>query len=174
MSTSDIIESIKFNLKQLTRVDLGYPLGDNVVRPASDADSKIKLEEPFAKWLAELYSVCDGLSLPDVHVGYFVKPAAKIKVPHRSTEPETLLLSGSELRVLPFGSTGGGDLFAVEATEGSVFILPPGPVKNGVYDGRGTKARKLTESISQFLELLLSDITAFVKSENQHVFLTKR
>ncbi len=56
---------------------LGYPFGENVVfPPAPLADMEMSLEHAELgdhPALREFYSASNGLSLPDVHVGYFLE-----------------------------------------------------------------------------------------------------
>ena len=153
--------------------DFGYPLGENVVR---DADRLDGLPEAFtskdgSQWLASLYLACDGLSLPDVHSGYFVKPLAKVISFNLASEPNTIV-GMHEVAVLPFGSTGGGDLFVVECESGRVLLLSPGPMCNGRYDGLRGSVEVIAATVSQFLERLLRDVQAFIENDQEHSYIS--
>jgi hypothetical protein len=160
-------------LHELTAIDFGYPLGENTIIPprlgATDALAKTGLTK--VRGLLDLYSACDGISMPDVHTGYFIKPLRKVLEYDPASEPRTVLLE-TEIQVLPIGSTGGGDLFVVERESGRVLILPPGPLHEGRYDGRHTKVRVIAEDISRFLDRLLDDAAAFVRDERGHQYLS--
>lgn len=80
MNTSEAIDQIRAQLPDLYAIDFGYPLGDNVVR---DANRQNGFPDAFvskrgANWLASLYLACDGLSLPDVHTGYFLESLERL------------------------------------------------------------------------------------------------
>jgi hypothetical protein len=173
MSISHQLERLKSMLEELVSIDLGYPQSENRIFPpqshdAQNALAKARLSE--FKELVEFYSACDGLSLPDIHNGYFIKTLGKLLAPD-SSEPNTVLLE-SETTVIPFGSTGGGDLFVMEKTNGSVQFLPPSSLEEGHYDGRLVSARLVADSFSHFLEKLLTDVQAFVNGEEKHQYLT--
>jgi hypothetical protein len=174
MSLNTIFEQMTALLDELAKIDFGYPLGENVVRLRKNPiDSSAALEtngECGARWLSELYAVCDGLSFPDVHVGYFIKPLQRVIAYDRSSEPDKVFL-GREIRVVPIGSTGGGSLFVVECESGNVLLLPPGLMKEGRYDATNTKTRVVAPGLVAFLELLLADLRAFVNDDSKHAYI---
>jgi len=169
-----VIQEMEKLLRELARLDLGYPIGVNLVRPAALPDavtlSLSQVSECAVKWLEPLYLKCNGLSFPDVHIGYFIKTMQKIALFDRSSEPDTVLLD-RRIGVLPFGSTGGGDLFVVDCESGGILLLPPGPLKAGLYDARKANVRKIAGSISEFMELLLNDLMAFVNGDVNHIYI---
>jgi len=172
MTPSEAIGHIKAKLPDLYRIDFGYPLGDNVVR---DAGRSHGLSEAFmstkgAKWLASLYLACDGLSLPDVHSGYFLKPLERVLSFSRSSEPDTIV-GEQEVAVLPFGSTGDGSLFVVDCERGAVLLLSPGPLREGRYDGPNGKVKEVAVTVPQFAERLYRDVEAFIDNNQQHSYL---
>lgn len=154
-------------LAQLGQLDLGFPQGDNVVRPAPSlealdllvAQAYIERSSPLVAFLQE----CNGLSFPDVHVGYFIHSVEQMLHGFRSGEPRQV--SGNEpLTVLVFGSDGGGGRFALQVQGGcAVFYLPVGAVRDGVFDGKHTAIRRLAPDFPEFLRLLLADLRAFVE-----------
>ena len=154
------------SLVQLRAVDLGYPQGQNMVRPPASSESvdMLRRETPLFgdAGLYHLYEVCDGVTLPDVHNGYFIHAVALIARGVASGEPRALSQpgAGSE-EVLVFGSDGGGGRFAVRRNPlGEVVHLASfGEVRNGVYDGR---VRTLAPSVESFLERLHADLDAFI------------
>ncbi len=120
--------------------------------------------------LRALYACCDGVSLPDVHVGYFVKSVTNLGVVNRSSEP--LELAGSFAgKVLSIGSTGGGGLFVLRRLSGEVLHLAPGPLHNGVYNGFRGKVKRVSASLFGFLDCLMADLKAFVEADTSHSFI---
>ena len=175
MRPTEIIEQMKEELVELAKIDFGYPLGENVVHAADRPDGLPPVFSSIdgSRWLASLYCACDGLSFPDIHNGYFLKPLWRVISFDRSSEPDIVVLD-REIRVLPFGSMGDGSLFVVQCEQGGVMLLPPGSLNDGRYDGRGTKVSEVATTVPHFLELLLADLTAFVNDDNQHTYLGER
>lgn len=174
MLIKDSIAELRRLRDELMEIDFGYPLGDNEV--ASPGEGKVSAavfdrmaNEAARKQLASIYAQCDGFSLPDVHVGYFLKPAAELESYDRDSEPDTLLLNGAR-GVLPLGSTGGGDLFVIDGQTGKVLLLPPGPLQDGLYDASGLAVREVAASLEHFIERLLLDVRAFVH-DTEHNYL---
>ena len=120
-----------------------------------------------------LYTACDGLSFPDVHNGYFIKPLDRLIHTDLASEPNKVL-SDDIIDVFSFGSTGNGSLFVVDSRRGSVLLLPPGPMTDGLYDGRRLAVRRAAAIVPLFVERLLEDLTAFVKGDTQHERLASR
>ena len=173
MKANEILGQMTHFLDELKTIDFGYPLGDNSIRVVKRTDQFMATLSQggvcAVKWLHDLYSVCDGLNLPDIHVGYFLKPLNRVVAFERSSEPDTVLLD-CEIHVLPIGSTGGG-LFVVDCDKGCVLLLSPGLLVNGRYDGRNSKVTVIATSVIHFLELLLGDLKAFVNDDSSHTYL---
>jgi hypothetical protein len=172
MTLSESIDCIKANLPRLYEIDFGYPLGDNIVRAPNSAT---ELPEAFTskrgtKWLAPLYLACDGLSLPDVRSGYFLKPLSKVTSYDISSEPGTIV-GEQEIAVLPFGSTGNGSILVVVCETGRVLLLSPGPMREGRYDGTNGKVKDVAASVSEFVERLSKDLQAFLNDEHHHNYI---
>lgn len=160
------LSAMKHLLAEMKAIDFGYPLGDNVV--ASPQDPVIAKERLAAiggdavAAFQSFYACCDGLSLPDVRNGYFIKSIAKLGVSRPDSDPKEVIgeFAGA---VLAFGSMGNGGLFVVRRIESDVLYLPPGPLHDGVYDGRQTQVKRLAPDLNTFLGLLLDDVKAFVR-----------
>ncbi len=119
--------------------------------------------QDVARWLYELYSVCDGMSLPDVHFGYFIDPLQRVLNRDQPTDPQIVILE-KEIKVLPIGSTGGGDHFVLDRHSGEVIFLPHGSLNAGRYDGRTVRVITVAHSTSHSsVELLTRDVEAFCK-----------
>ncbi len=174
MTIESSMQKMKARLSELSKIDVGYPLGENVVREASRSSGlpTAFLSMNGSKWLCTLYSVCDGLSFPDVHVGYFVKPLERVMSCDRQSEPDTVILD-REISVLPFGSTGGGSLFVVGCERGDVMLLPPALLSGGRYHGKEGVVIEVAATVPLFFERLLADLTAFVNDEQHHNYIAK-
>jgi hypothetical protein len=172
MTLSESLDFIKAMLPELYAIDFGYPLGDNIVRETNRPNG---LPEDFttkrgANWLASLYLACDGLSLPDVRSGYFLKPLAKVVSYDLTSEPDTV--TGEEdIAVLPFGSTGDGSLFVVDCETGRVLQLSPGLMRGGRYNGLEGKVKHIAASVPEFAERLCGDLQAFINDDQQHNYM---
>jgi hypothetical protein len=112
MDLASWINELRVLLEELKEKNLGYPHGDNYVRPPGE---KAVLQELLAKTglnessqIATFYRTCDGLSLPDVWNGYFIHPTRFTL----NLERGPLSVSGPlACQILVFGSDGGGGLF---------------------------------------------------------------
>jgi hypothetical protein len=167
------VSAVKRLIDELYRVELGYPLGTNAIfepqsRTIVDGTLRSVGLDSVAS-MTEFYSCCDGISLPDVHVGYFLKSLSQLANARTKSEPTHIAgqLGGN---VRTFGSTGGGGLFVIRKAEWDILYLPPGPLRDGVYDNTRPRARILAPSFSVFLDLVLADIAAFVKGIPSHRF----
>lgn len=159
--------SLQELLSELTTQDFGYPLGVNEIFPPEAETSGLP------EGLRALYAVCDGLSLPDVHAGYFVDRAARVKSNASRGEPTTV----SDLpqkHVVVFGSDGGGGRFAIEQENGVVLYLPAGGVvKDGVFiQDPQVHVRRVAHSMLEFLYRLSDDVEAFSAQREGHRYLT--
>jgi hypothetical protein len=175
MSITQKLLRLAVILDELALIDLGYPPSENTISPPRAEAVAILTEAGLSgiDGLSDLYSACDGISMPDVHTGYFIKSLRRVLEYDPSSEPLTILLE-DVIPILPFGSTGGGSLFVVERQGGRVLYLPPGPLHEGRYDGRQTNVRPVAENISRFLDLLIDDAEAFVRDERGHRYLADR
>ena len=152
-------------LDEMNDIDFGYPFGANLIRPPKPSgvvqETLVAIGLQSDTPLGEFYSHCDGISLPDVHSGYFIEPLARVamSLPDISPNEITGPFAG---KALAFGSTGGGGHFVLRLAENDVLYLPPGALHNGVYDGAQSKVKYLAPDFHAFLRLLLEDIKAFV------------
>jgi hypothetical protein len=139
----------------------GYPPDRNVVEVASggiSTDQASVLPESLGK----LYTHFAELSLPDVHVGYFVHPLAKTLAGLDGSLP-TEVRGIETFSIVTFGSDGGGSLFAVKSPEGApVYLLPPGEVRDGVYIDNESRARVVASTVPEFLKRLGGMIESYL------------
>ena len=122
--------------------------------------------------LRELYGACDGLSAPDVHVGYFIDPASRVASAVQRGEP-VLVAGVRSYPVHVFGSDGGGGRFAVGLEDAAVYYLP----SSGAVDERkfiensASPVRRIAASVDDFLRRLRDDVHAFVQGDDAHEYL---
>jgi hypothetical protein len=174
MAVPDWIGEVTHYLGELRNIDLGYPLGSNVVLPPQEPSfvQAALLEVGLERFpdVAAFYSQCDGISWPDVHVGYFLKPIDRVVDFNPESEPRLVTGAFSD-NVITLGSTGGGGLFVLRLVSGGVLYLPPGRLHAGVYDGAAAEVREVSAGFSQFLKVLLEDLVAFVRDSSGHQFI---
>lgn len=156
-------------LEELRDIDLGYPQDENVLGAAGDPAALAEFVsraglDPRAP-LVNFYRACSGVSLPDVHVGYFIHEPGLVLRGLEGGEPRRL--TGPYAReVLVFGTDGGGGRFALGADgDGEVLYLGEGAVHDAVFDGEYGQVQTLAPDLNTFLQRLLEDVEAFVDGE---------
>lgn len=159
--------SLRKLLRESTAQDFGYPLGVNEIHPPAAETSGLP------GGLCALYAVCDGLSLPDVHAGYFIDNADRVKSGASRGEPTTVS-EFPQTHVVVFGSDGGGGRFALEQEAGVVLYLPPGGmVKDCAFiQDPQVHVRRIADSMLEFLYRLRDDVEAFSTQREGHRYLT--
>ncbi len=168
------IKNVQDLLGRLKDLDFGYPLGVNdVLAPQQSSVVEHGLRVAHASDLEDLrafYTSCDGVSLPDVHVGYFIKSVTKLGIADPSSEPVEITGEFAG-KVLSFGSTGCGGLFVLSRLTSDVLHLAPGPLDDGIYDGSRGRVKYISASFFGFLDCLIADIQAFVENQRSHSFI---
>lgn len=162
-------------LEELRGIDLGYPQDENVLgaagNPAALAEFVSGAGLNPRSPLAAFYDACSGVSLPDVHVGYFIHEPGLVLRGLEGGEPRRL--TGPYAReILVFGTDGGGGRFALGADgDGEVLYLGDGAVHDAVFDGVYGQVRTLAPDLRAFLNRLLADVEAFVRGEEGWEYL---
>lgn len=141
--------------------NFGYLPGENGVTPVSGPlPGEV---EQFPAPLAEFYRHVAEVSLPDVHIGYFVA-MAQVVVDGRDGRLPVRIEGVESIDVVCFGSDGGGTHFALGLPDGApVYRMPPSAVdRAGVYDNRDSRVRVLAAALPEILtglhDLLASGI----------------
>jgi hypothetical protein len=162
----DWVATLRTAVAQLTNQDFGYPLDTNEVLPAVASQSGVPTD------LEPLYAVSDGVSLPDVYVGYFIDTASRVAAAAARGDP-TRVEGGKPMNVHVFGRDGGGGRFALCTDDGSVQYLPAsGAVREGVFQERSAAVpRRLADTLIEFLWMLVGDVEAFVHDRKDHKYL---
>jgi hypothetical protein len=167
ISLKEWLETVRADLAELARQDFDYPLGTNEVRePSSTRPTAVPSQ------LDELYRAFDGLSLPDVHVGYFIDTASRVASAPQRGEP-VFVAGVPDLSVHVFGSDGGGGRFAIGVNDGAVYYLPSsGAVRQGRFiEDSASGVRRIAANVSDFLSRLREDIHAFVQGDSEHEYM---
>jgi hypothetical protein len=160
-------ERVSVALAAVSALDLGYPLGQNTLREPA---TRYRVQ---GSQLDALYLTCDGLSAPDVHVGYFLDSSERTNSAADRGEP--IAVEGEEsFGVTIFGTDGGGGRFALRDDGGGIFYLPSGgAVVGGVFqETRRIRARIVADDMVGFLWRVLDDVEAFVEDRPGHAYLT--
>jgi hypothetical protein len=164
---NQIFLKIELLLKEVKSVDIGFPIGENVIRPPrsrSEVDGTLRnLGVIDYAYLFDFYCRCDGLSWPDVHNGYFVDSVRNLGRSDPDSDPDRIEGIGAE-NVLAIGSSGGGELFVLGKQSQRILLLPPGLLVSGVYHNRDGQARGIASNIAEMLQLFANDLEAFVKN----------
>jgi hypothetical protein len=134
----------------------GYAPDENTVALATQEEIAAVLRQEFGDRLpaaiAEFFGAITKVSLPDVHIGYFIGPPAYIVGLRAAREPHWADFDGKRREVLVFGSDGGGSLYAVPLPSGQpVYELPPAEIENGLYSGQ---AVAVADDFDDFLDRL--------------------
>ena len=168
------IRNVQDLLGRLKDLDFGYPLGANdVLAPQQSSVVEHGLRVAHAcdfEDLRAFYTNCDGVSLPDVHVGYFIKSVTKLGIVDLSSEPVEIKGEFAG-KALSFDSTGGGGLFVLRRLSRDVLHLASCPLDNGICDGSRGRVKYISASFFGFLDCLMADIQAFVENQRSHSFI---
>ncbi len=156
-------------LAELSIQNFGYPLGVNEVRDPAPQCSDLP------SGLQPLYAVCDGVGMPDVHIGYFIDRASRTASARVRGEP-TQIQGVESSKIHVFGSDGGGGRFALEDTSGAVYYLPStGAVNEGVFIVDDVaRPQKVAERLIGFLWLIQEDVEAFIMGRQGHIYINQR
>src|SRR5262245_2784778 len=158
MTIAEKLRRLAAVLDELATIDLGYPQGENTISPPRPGAVAILAEAGLAGigGLGELYSACDGISIPDVHNAYFIYDLDRVCSHLPVSDPVHLShADGSETVVLTIGPDGGGNHFALDRGRGRILFLPIGPLHEGRHEDRRTTVRTVAEDISHFLDLII-------------------
>ena len=169
------LSSIRVMLDKLKDLDFGYPIGENIIYPPGNQtlvkDISTKLGEQIPTSIVEFYAHCNGISLPDVHNGYFIHSVDLILRGIERGEP--VKVSGIEsYPVVVFGSDGGGGRFVTRlGNSEEVLYLPIGAVRNSTFDGKATPVKSLSLHFEGFLMRLLTDVEAYIQNNPRHQYM---
>ncbi len=164
---ADWARDLRVLLTELADLDFGYPLDTNEVIGPQPSPTQVPAG------LEDLYAVCDGVSMPDVYVGYFLDSAAEVAARPARGEP-THIEGAARIPISVFGTDGGGNRFAL-GPGGAIYYLPSsGAVLNGTfYEDHLVKASVKAATLLDFLWLLYGDVKAFIHDEKGHVYIPK-
>lgn len=159
----------------LRELDEFLPEIPSVVEWAEPNDNRLELPDPSLRRLHDLrnptipadlldfYQVSGGITLPDVETGVFVH-SPKVVLRELERGAPVRVNAPREMEVVPFGSDGGGGLFALDRADGSVWYLPPGLVESGSYSTDSSEFRQVSTNLISFLRDILRTVAAFVEA----------
>ena len=160
------------------RMEEGFPLspGDNCLgeEKANTFDfQSADLPAKCVNQLTEFYTGCNGFKWTDIFNGYFLMPSNELGiVSHKYFPCKLKHADGSYSDVFMIGSKGGGEMFAVKKETGEIIMLPGSRFESdNVYDDWDDRATRVAADFDEFLGVLLSDLTAYVKGSLDHEFL---
>jgi hypothetical protein len=114
-----------------------------------------------------LYRFVGPVSLPDITDGYFVhRPDGLIGVPCRDGRRADRIREplAQDVDIVVFGSNGGGDLYALAATDsGPVYRLREAAYEDGIYRGTERGITVVGDNLRDFLGRLLAAVEAFAR-----------
>lgn len=176
MTISNCLSQINADLLRLRTIDLGYPQGENKILVPTAADvietSLMNADLLHHQDIRTFFNACNGMSLPDVYVGYFLNKVESLAP--KGKPYEVLEVLGSFAGgVVVLGSSGGGDLFVLRRNDNDVLLLPPGLVSNGAYDNTDARGSQLATGFGSFLQRLAEDVRAFVNNKPGHRFMLR-
>jgi len=163
------VRSVRATLLEMASQDFGYPIDINeVVERASELPAGV----PPA--LEPLYAVFDGLSLPDVHNGYFIVRASRLVSATKRGEP-TRLEGEPPRRIHVFGYDGGGSRFALDLDDETIYYLhSSGGIEDGVFLADDSEpVSPVAGNVMEFLDRLKADIEAFVRGEQKYPYMAR-
>ncbi len=163
---------LKTALSEFETIDLGYPKGVN--RISVNVTNKIaKNELSLPDDLASFYSHVHEISLPDVYVGYFVMTLnALARFSKEERIPTHIQRADQHEPIVAFGSTGGGDIFAVPQKTGEpVYFLPSYGVTGATFSADINPVYVVADNLDAFLKKIMSDIYALIERKPNWHFL---
>lgn len=162
-------------IQKIKEINLGYPLGSNELYLPSNDHNQIffftEIDLNIQQQLIRMYTQCDGMSLPDVHNGYFVNRLSKIFSTIKSSS-FIHIEANNPVVVLPFGSTGGGDLFVMNISNSKILLLRPAMLNSNRYLSELGSVQEIAINLNDFIRRLLIDVQAFVENKISHKYMT--
>ena len=179
MSTaiSSWIQDTQRLLAELRQIELGYPLGNNVILPpAQPRDLELvvaNLSSSAREQLAEFYEVCGGISWPDVWNGLFIQSSDQLSANREGDEPNELFVHGSSnvAKILVFGTDGGGGRFCVDEVTGKIMHIVSGRLSANRLEVESDQVSSVAEDFNGFLGRLQADLRAFINDDREHKYL---
>jgi hypothetical protein len=171
----DILMDIERLLLELKLVKLGYPQGDNrILSPLKDDSILKELLDVTGMTtnsdLADFYTRCNGLSMPDIQNGYFIHPIERVLAGFKGRDPNKAAIDGNISPILIFGSDGGGGLMALRLPNAGIYHLSVGTVRNRIFR-YSARQIQLGADFTAFLMRLRDDAQNFINQNHDWNFI---
>lgn len=166
MTLRKTIDVLRGAVAELDALDLGYPKSSNCVfSPEETSSAPQRWLQNHHPDVAQFFTCCGGVSLPDVRNGYFIHRPGHIVRDGR------VQWSGSQNgEGVIFGSSGGGDLFVV-GNDSVVVRLRETPRNGTCFRTTADNSRVLAANVEDFVQKLIMDLKAFCSDDPQHDYL---
>lgn len=165
--------SLELLLEKLYEIDFGYPLGENKIIQRNfscDVSEAMKTYGIDIPLLEEFYLMSDGISLPDIQNGYFLKSLSDFIEGIQGKEP--ISISGEiKGQILVLGSTGSGQKIVFFKKDKSILLLENELVKHEIFYATNKSIKVIAISFEEFLNKLLQDVDAFVNDIQDHIYI---
>ncbi|HEX5222872.1 MAG TPA: SMI1/KNR4 family protein [Verrucomicrobiae bacterium] len=164
-------------LADLRQIDIGYPLGDNVIHsPAAPRNLEsltAGMPTGVRQQLKEFYGQCSGLSWPDVGNGLFIESSDRLLTNQERDEPNELLVRGSSktAKILVLGTDGGGGRFCIDRVTGKIIHVVTGTLSANRLEAESNQVSIVAEDLNGFLSRLQADLRAFINDDREHQYL---
>jgi hypothetical protein len=164
------IKTLVLLLNELKKNNLSYP-NENFIEIPGDFVSINEFFNFFQEIdtnleLFSFYKECRRLMLPEVGNGYFIHSIDFIDEIIFISEPFCF-------SAIIFGADGGGGFFAQKILSDSseIYYLSDGVVNDSVFESDMAVVKKISNSFSEFLELLILDFIAFLNNDKDWKYI---
>lgn len=173
MKINSWIANLSKILLEFEAMDIGYPKGQNKVIRRIEKDFP-EVEISLPRIVRKFYTEVNQVLLPDIYTGYFLISLENIISRSQQGELPTFIQRKNGLEsIISFGTSGGGDIFAVAKKQDSpVYLLPIYGITGGKFDANIHPIYIVAEDFETFLNRLLNDAQAFVQGKTDWDYLT--
>ena len=140
----------------------GYPPEDNeiIISDVEEAGSRsVLFDVDLPQEIIDFYAVVEEVSFSDVGNGYFVHQLEQVISGIHGQQP-TRVIGAVEDNVVVFGSSGGGELFALSSSGRGIYGLGGGAFLENYYDADSAGLSMVANDFLGFLEFLRHELWA--------------
>ncbi|MEU2264477.1 hypothetical protein ABZ557_30370 [Streptomyces sp. NPDC019645] len=147
----------------------GYPPGEHTVGLVPAGESTAAAEASAGRGLPgpllDYYGHLGAVALPDLDNGIWIDDAASLAAQVEAGDHPTRLTGTVDDTVSVFATDGGGGMYALSHTTGSVYHLTAGALVGSTYDLDEAGYRIAAEDLWSFLEQLHARLTSAVEAQ---------